>query len=272
MPQSLTVRHDEMKVREISLETFEVGDGPPVLFLHGMSGAERSLEAIEQLGASHRVIAPSHPGYGRSERPEGVDTIDDLAYLYLDLIDALSADAGPVAVVGCSIGAWIAAEVAVRSQQGIAALVLGTPLGVKVGGTLSRDIADIYALSPAAVREALYHDPDFGKVDFAAYSDDELQVHFRNLEATALYGWKPYMHNPKLLGRLHRIGVPTLIVAGDSDSFLSGDLPVAYRDAIPGAVLSTIDLAGHEPEREQPQSFSRVVSGFLSGIHASPIS
>ena len=266
VPDSSKLIPNEIRVRNVPLECVEVGDGPPLLFLHGMSGASRSLDAITALGESHHVIAPSHPGYGESKRPEQFDSIDDLAYLYLDLIEQIAAQEGPVALVGCSIGGWVAAEVAVRSQNLITSLVLSTPLGIKVGDRLSRDFADLYALSPQAVREALYHDPDFGKIDFSTYTDEQLTVHFRNLEATAMYGWKPYMHNPKLLGRLPRISVPTLIVAGESDSFLSPTLPAAYRDAIPGAVLATVDQAGHEPEREQPASFSSVVSDFLSGV------
>jgi pimeloyl-ACP methyl ester carboxylesterase len=266
MPGSSQVRRGEVTVRDLPLEFFEAGDGPPLLFLHGMAGAARSLDAIAALAESHHVIAPSHPGYGESRRPDHIDSVADLAYLYLDLIDQIAAQEGPVVVVGCSIGGWIAAEVAVRSQASIAGLVLSTPLGIKTGGRLDRDIADIYALTPQAVREALYFDPDFGAVDFSRYSDEELQVHFRNLEATALYGWKPYMHNPKLLGRLPRITVPTLVVTGEADAFLSADLPSAYQGAIPGATSVSVARAGHEPEREQPQSFSTAVSEFLSGI------
>lgn len=264
MPVRSTAQRGEISVRGIPLEVFTVGDGPPLLFLHGMAGAAASLDAIVELGESYHVIAPSHPGYGGSPRPADFDSIDDLAYLYLDLIEEIAATRGPVVLVGCSIGAWIAAELAVRSQASISSLVLSTPVGVKVGGPLDRDIADIYALSPQAVREVLYHDPDFGKVDFSTLSDEKLQQHFRNLEATAMYGWKPYMHNPKLLGRLPRIRVRTLIVAGESDSFLRPTLPAAYRDAIAGATLATVELAGHEPEREKSQSFSRVVSEFLN--------
>lgn len=268
MPDRQTVR-SELHVRDISLETLEAGRGSPLLFLHGMAGAAASREAIALLGETHHVIAPSHPGYGASARPPGFDSIDDLAYLYLDVIERVAAEEGPVTVVGCSIGAWVAAEAAVRSQASVSALVLSTPLGIKVGGVLDRDILDLYSHSPEAIRGALYHDPEFGVIDFSAMADEELEQHFKNLESTAMYGWKPYMHNPKLLGRLGRITVPTLIVRGRSDTFLSESLPLAYRDAIPGAALCTVELAGHEPEREQPTQFTRVVSEFLSNVPVS---
>jgi pimeloyl-ACP methyl ester carboxylesterase len=266
MPARSSVHRHTVQVRDIPLEVFEAGGGPPVLFLHGLTGAAASLDTIEVLSEGYHVFAPSHPGYGESARPAAVDAIDDVAYIYLDLIEQIAAEHGPVAVVGCSIGAWIAAEVAIRSQVWISSLVLSTPLGVKVGGPLELDVLDMYAVTPKVVREAMYADPDFGIVDFSSMSDEQLQVHFRNLEATALYGWKPYLHNPKLLGHLPRITTRTLIVQGDSDGFISPALPAAYRDAIAGSTLETILHAGHEPEREQPQAFGSLVADFVSRV------
>ena len=59
------------------------------------------------------MIVPTHPGFGRAVLPDWIDSIDDLAYIYLDLLDAL--DLRDVTVIGCSLGGWIAAEIAVKS-------------------------------------------------------------------------------------------------------------------------------------------------------------
>ena len=57
------------------------------------------------------VIVPEHPGFGESDTPEWLDTVGDLAYFYLDVIEALGLD---VHLCGASLGGWIAAEIAVR--------------------------------------------------------------------------------------------------------------------------------------------------------------
>ena len=83
-------------------------------------------------------IRPAPPTAAR------VRTIDDLAYFYLDLIDQIDHD---TVVVGVSLGAWIAAEIAVKSTRRISHLVLANAVGIKVGGRETRDIADIFAIT-----------------------------------------------------------------------------------------------------------------------------
>jgi pimeloyl-ACP methyl ester carboxylesterase len=208
------------------------------------------------------VLAPCHPGFGHSPDAPTIDTIDDLAYLYLDLL--AERDHRDVVVIGCSLGGWIAAEMAVRSTDRLARLVLVAPLGIKVGGRETRDIPDIFALHPGEVGRLLYHDPARARVDYATLSDDQLTVIARNREATALYAWEPYFHNPKLLQRLHRITVPTLLLWGAEDRFVgAGYYGAAYRDAIPGARLQTIDGAGHFPHQEAPEALVARVRAFL---------
>ena len=74
----------------------------------------------------------------------------------------------------------------------------------------------------------LYHDPDKHRPDFATMSDEELTVVVRNRETLALITWEPYMHNPKLRHRLHRVGAPALFVRGDSDGLVSAEYLAAY--------------------------------------------
>ena len=109
---------------------------------------------------------------------------------------------------------------------------------------------------PAAARAA---------VDYSTLSDDELTVVARNREATALYAWEPYFHNPKLRQRLHRVSIPTLLLWGASDRFVTPEYyGTAYRDAIPGARLALIEQAGHLPQLEQPAVCVEHIRQFLN--------
>ena len=85
------------------------GTGEPVLFLHAAGGAGSWLPFHEMLAArGFEVIAPDHPGFGKSDEFPEVEAIDDLVFHYLDVLDALGLDRPHV--VGASFGGWIAAE------------------------------------------------------------------------------------------------------------------------------------------------------------------
>jgi len=246
----------------VRLEIVERGEGRPILWLHGEEGLEPEAPFLDLLARGGRVIAPSHPGFGHSPEADGVDTVDDLSYLYLDLL--AERDARDAVVIGASLGGWIAAELAVKCTARVARLALVAPLGIKVGDRETRDIPDIWALDPEEVQRLQYADPARAAVDYTRLSEDRVTVIARDREATALYGWEPYFHNPKLRRRLRRIDVPTLLVWGAEDRFVTpGYYGAAYQAAMPGARLATIDGAGHFPHLERPEAFVDRVAEFL---------
>jgi pimeloyl-ACP methyl ester carboxylesterase len=251
------------QVREIAgipLEIVERGTGKPLLFLHGAGGPRANAPFIDLLARHARVIAPSHPGFGNSPLPDWLDGVEDLAYLYLDLLD--QDDLRDVTLVGASMGGWTAAAIAIKCAHRLARVILVDPVGIKISDRETRDIPDIYALPPDEVARLTYHDPN-NAPNYAALSDDELLVVAKNREAAVLYLWEPYMHDPALRRRLHRISVPTLVLRGESDGLVSDAYARAYAAAIPGARYEVIAKAGHSPQTEQPQAFVDHVLRFM---------
>jgi pimeloyl-ACP methyl ester carboxylesterase len=245
------------------IEMIERGKGRPLLFLHPENGIDPALSAIEELAKGAHVIAPTHPGFGRSDLPKGMRSVDDLSYFYLDLLDQLDLEA--LAVVGVSLGAWIAAEIAVKSTARMSRLVMANAVGVKVGDRETRDIVDVFALTEKEYLEIAYCDPDVGKRDYKALPDAEVLAAARAREATARFAWNPYFHNPRLKSRLHRIRIPTLFLWGAQDRMLSESYGRAYCAMIPGARFELIERAGHFPHQEQPKVFAERVLGFVGG-------
>jgi pimeloyl-ACP methyl ester carboxylesterase len=117
-----------LRVGELELEIDERGSGRPILFLHGAGGPKPRAPFLAALAEHGHVIAPSHPGFGRSPLPSWIEAIDDLAYLYLDLLAQL--DLRDVVLVGCSMGGWTAAEMAIRSTERIGKLILVDAVGI----------------------------------------------------------------------------------------------------------------------------------------------
>ena len=245
----------------VDIDLFEDGDGPPILFLHGAQGFIAEHPYVALLAARHRLIAPSHPGFGKSSLPDWIDAVDDIAYIHLELLDQL--DLRHIDVIGCSIGGWIAAELATKAPHIIRKLVLVGPVGVKTGPIDQLDIPDIFALPQAELERLLFHDPDRMRMDPSRMTDQQLTITMRNRETLALLAWEPYMHNPKLPHRLHRVTVPTLFLRGVSDGLVSADYLAAYARLLPNARTDTVAAAGHAPHVEQPEAFAAKVLAFL---------
>jgi len=252
-----------LSVADTSLEVIERGEGRPLLFLHAGEGLAPERPWLDLLGSRYRVIAPWHPGWDNSPLLEGMGVVDDLAYLYLDLAAELELD--DAVLVGACFGGWVAAEIMVRSTARFSRLVLVDPLGVKFSGRDERDITDMHALARPEYLKLAWADPAKGEVDFTKLPDSELAAIVRGREAFALYGWKPYMHNPRLKRWLHRIDRPTLLLWGAEDRIVTPAYGESWCRAIPNARLELIADAGHFPHWEQPEAFVDKLTAVVEG-------
>jgi pimeloyl-ACP methyl ester carboxylesterase len=244
-----------------STEVIELGNGPPLLFLHAGEGPLTPNDRyLRELAKSFRVIAPWHPGFGPSELPHDFRDVGDLAYFHLELAEHYRLE--QAVLCGASFGGWIAAEMAVRDPRRFSSLVLADAFGIKVGDRETRDIADFFAMGEEDLRRATYHRPEIAVRDTTKLSDDELTGIARSREALCYYGWQPFMHNPQLKRWLSRIRMPTLVLWGADDRITNPDYGRAYAAAIPGARFELIDEAGHHAHVEQPEVFARHVAAF----------
>ena len=250
---------------DVSLDLAETGSGPPLVLLHGGWPSTRlgsSDPIVRTLAERFHVIAPTHPGFGPEPAPDWMTTVDDLAYLYLDLLDEL--DLGDVALVGCSFGGWVAAALAVMSTQRLSRLVLVDPVGIKVSGRETRDIVDIFSLTDTEIARHLFSDPNRWPPDYQSMDDDDLLLYARAREATARHGWSPYLHDPKLKRRLQRIDIPTLLLWGESDQMVDAAYPAGFAAAIPNATAKTVPDAGHFPHLENPAALAQMITDFAT--------
>jgi len=247
MPVSLSRR--TVPVAGVDLELFEGGTGPPLLFLHDAGGLGPQEPILTSLAERFRVTAPLHPGFGGAKLPRWMNAVDDFAHAHLDLVHRLKLERATV--VGASIGAWIAMEMATKTTRFIERLVLVGPLGIKVGPVDKLDVPDIFAMPQSDLDSRLYFRPERWRLDPTKKTDEELAIIAENRETLALVGWEPYLHNPKLKHRLPAIDRPTLILRGAADGLVSPDYAASFQRLIPGARLEEIAEAGHLAHREQ---------------------
>jgi pimeloyl-ACP methyl ester carboxylesterase len=251
---------ERIEIAGISVETEIAGTGPPLLFLHGGDYVAQNRVFLDRLARRFRVVMPRHPGFGTTPRPAWFRSVNDIAYLYLDLIDRL--DLRDAVLVGSSFGGWVALEIAVRSTARLGRLVLIDSLGLKFGGREERDIADVYALPAEEVLRRSFTDPGRVVPDYATLDDAELQAIAHDREATALYGWKPYMHNPALAHWLHRIALPSLVLWGAEDGIVAPAYGEKLAAGLPKARFERIADAAHYPQIEQPEAVADQIARF----------
>ncbi len=174
-----------LTVAGVALDIEMRGTGRPLLFLHPGEGLQAEPPLARPAGAaatasSRRII----PASAAPRCPTGCGTVDDLAYLYLDLAGAAGAGAtrcwpAPASAAG-SRPKW---RCATRTR--FAGLVLADPLGIKVGGVLDRDIADMHAIPRAEFMRLAWADPAKGEIDYTQLPDTELAGIARGREAFA---------------------------------------------------------------------------------------
>ena len=150
------VRH-AIDINGCKLSFVRAGKGAPLLYLHGTDGLAEWPAILDTLAERFDVIVPDHPGFGASEAPAWIDDVSDVAYCYLDAIEALGLS--DIHVVGQSLGGWIALEMAVRSTYRLRSLTLISAAGIHVKGVPK---ADIFMIDPEEHARLAYADPKKG--------------------------------------------------------------------------------------------------------------
>ena len=256
------------------VHVLESGSGPPLLYLHGFADVHSVKESLlpfhEKLAQETRLIAPAHPGCAQTDENHDIDTIEDVVFHYLEVLDALKLTRFDL--VGVCIGGWIAAELAARHPEKIRRLVLIGAAGLFVRGALIGDIFMMaqpeFGSSYASLREMLFSSaneaialemfPD-GKGDL----EEEVR-RYQMLRLSSRIGFKPpYFYSYPLRNRLHRISAPTRIIWGEKDSFVPRSHASTYAQLIPHSEQKTIPETGHSVHVEKPQATAQWVLEFL---------
>ena len=254
---SFTLR--EVAINGSIISYREGGSGPPLLFLHGAGGAESALPFLLPFTDRHRVIVPDHPGFGRSPDPHWLDNIHDVAYAYLDVLDAL--DLRGVHVLGTSLGGWIAMEIAIRNRTRLASLTLVAAAGIRPGDIPT---GDLFMWSPEDRVRKLVASASFAeKILALPQTPEQAEVALRNHFTTAKLAWEPRFFDPNLEQWLHRLAVPTQVVWGDQDRLFPVEYGRKLAGLIPGSRFTVIEDCGHLPQIEQPDRLAELVAAHI---------
>lgn len=236
------------EVGDIEVTMDERGEGQTFLLLHGGAGPQ-SMAGFSALLAEReqgRVLTPIHPGFTGTPRPERLTTPSGLAVVYQALLEDLAAD--DVTIIGGSIGGWIAAELALLASPRVSGVVLVGAIGISVEG---HRVTDVSTLTLPEVMALSYHNPGPFIPDLSAFTEQQKAGMAANRAAYALYA--PTNADPTLLGRLHGIDIPTLVISGEADQIAVPEYGRAFADAIHFARYVLLPETGHMPMIETPE-------------------
>lgn len=283
-----------MPVDGASLHYRDIGEGPPVIVLHGGPDFDHNylLPELDGLAGSLRLIYYDQRGRGRSA--DGVAPGDVTIESEMEDLDGIRSHIGleRAAVLGHSWGGLLAMEYATRHPERVSHLILmNTAPASYQGGLILRDhlrngrpaheVERMAELSSTALyqqgdieTEAEYYRLHYGITLRHPEQLDAVVPRLRSnyteqgvLLARAieqrLYDQTWSIPGYDLIPKLSRLDIPTLVIHGDYD-FVPLELAVQIADAVPGAVLSVLPECGHFAYLEQPERVEEEVMVFLA--------
>jgi pimeloyl-ACP methyl ester carboxylesterase len=256
----------------------EMGEGPPLVFVHGLSGAWQNwLEQIPYFARTHRVIAVDLPGFGASPMPPWDISIPAYGTFLRDFCERLGITS--CSLVGNSMGGFIATEVGISDPERVEKLVLVSAAGITwararrepatVMGRIGRAAAPLaLKLQMSGIRRPGLRERAFRGVFFDPNALRREMLWENVVPALQSPGW--YEAMTTLVGydirdRLEEIEEPTLIIWGRNDRVVPVPAALSYKHRIgDNAQLEIYDHCGHVPQMERPVRFNRSLERFLS--------
>jgi pimeloyl-ACP methyl ester carboxylesterase len=254
----------------------EIGEGEPILFLHGLSGCWQNwLENLPHCSRGRRAIALDLPGFGASPMPSWEIDMPAYGRLVHDFCEKLGIEGA--SVVGNSMGGFVAVEAATTGPARFSRLVLVSAAGIlNTWNPEARATATAYAwkrFGPLVADRGAWiishpHSRQAVLGPFMRYPN--------RLRADLL--WEQMNGGMRCPGfgdalqavirrdireRLGTIELPTMIVWGQSDRVIPMAAALSYHRRIPHSRLEIFERTGHVPQLERPARFNALLDDFL---------
>lgn len=224
------------------------GEGRPLLYLHAAGGAQIS-PFLQSLSATHRIYAPTAPGFDGAPEHAAVNSIRDVAKLYSEFAAAVIKV--PCDIMGHSFGGWTAMWMALEHPEAVEQLVLEAPGGLRFGAKPG------LPMSPEQMRKILYAHPD--KATALIKPSD---VVIANAKVFARYNGGVFV-DEDMVARLPEIKARTLILMGTKEKMVPEKAGQVLKEKIPSSHLAYIYDAAHGIEVDQPERTLGIVKAFL---------
>lgn len=257
----------QARVNGVALHYDLVGDGEPILFVHGFPLSGALWKPIAGRLEGWRCVIPDLRGHGRSA-PTPTATVEQFSDDLVALLDTIG-ERRPVVLCGLSMGGVVAFDFFRRHRARLRALVL---VDCRANADTSEGRQQREELAQAVLRDGsrVAADSMIDKL-LAPQASATLRTEWHAImAATTPVGVaaaaRALAQRPDSTITLGRIDVPTLLIFGQEDRITPPDLARQMFAAIPGARLELIPGAGHLPPVEQPDRFLQAIRTFLADL------
>lgn len=258
-----TFTQERITAADAEVQLLKGGSGHPLLVLHDEMGQPGWLKLHQELAKNYTVYAPSLPGFGATDRLDWIMNVRDTATWYLWALEDLGLS--NLNVLGFSLGGWLAAEMAAQSPQAFRRMALAAPAGILPP---AGEILDMFLIVSKEYLTAGFHNPaaspEFPQLCPDEPSPEQVELWETAREEACRLTWRPYMHDRSLPHRLGRLkNLPALILWGNNDAIVPPSAGEAYRAAIAGSRLVTLDDCGHRIDAEKPSELAALLREFF---------
>jgi pimeloyl-ACP methyl ester carboxylesterase len=255
----------------------DVGEGEPILFVHGLAGCWRNwLENIPYFAKEYRVLAPDLPGFGDSPLPSWDISMPAYGQMLHDFCEKLGVER-LAAIVGNSMGGFVSTEAVIQRPERFDRLVLVSAAGISFAEAMGRETKalarTIEAAAPFLVgdRRIWLNRPLGRQVAFgrlmrspAKLRPELLSEQLRpSISAPGFAAAMVSIAGYDTRERLPEIEIPTLVVWGLNDKIVPVEGALGYHRLIPHSRLEIFERTGHLPMLERPRRFNTLVEQFI---------
>jgi pyruvate dehydrogenase E2 component (dihydrolipoamide acetyltransferase) len=253
------------------IHVITVGDGPPLVLLHGLGGSLMTWQGIADAASRrNRVFLVDLPGHGASSAPDPDDCDYSPAALARAVADTLAAVCDqPAVVAGHSLGGAVATLVTNASPHLVDRLVLIDPAGAgdEVDPELMQLIeADATEAASRELLELFFH--DHGLVTSTGVAEHSRMLAQPGVHAAVRAAARGTFDGARqrldVRDELAEIDVPVLVIWGADDRVFPVDQARALGRVAPHAEVRVVEEAGHVPHLEQPDEVVALIEAFLA--------
>jgi len=256
----------------------EIGEGEPIIFVHGIAGCWRNwLENLPYFAAhGYRAIAIDLPGFGDSPMPSWEITMSDYGRVIHDFCERLGIDR-VAALVGNSMGGFVGTEAVIEEPERFDRLVLISAAGISFAEWEGKSFDAGRRIFGAAIpfmsgdRRAFWTRPRGRKIAFGRLFRNPNKLRPELLAEQVRPGLQAPGFSDALAAiwgydtraRLREIEIPTMVVWGLNDQIVPVEAALGYHRLIPNSRLEMFERTGHLPMLERPKRFNPLLEGFI---------
>ncbi len=269
-------RVDQVDANGVSTRSLIMGEGPPVIFLHGITGHMESwIPPAPHYVDNYEVHLIDMLGHGYTGKPGGAYTIERMGEHVIDYMDAQGMD--KVHLCGLSLGGWVTGWLLANNGDRFLRSTMVVPAGNPIlnkpevaamvrDRTIEAVMSDDREFTRTRLMQVMADESllteELIDVRYKIYHEPEFRAGLENiLQNAAIEVYEKYMLTEELLGS---ISAETLVVWSDEDGPMGLSAAPYYVEHIPQSALAVYAGTGHWPPYERPAEFAALHMDFMA--------